>query len=85
MLTYYLAGMNLVDMLAIDFRGDEVSYTRKKTSHTKEDETVTCFSIPDEARPIIKKYMKRNNGKLVFGKYNTYSSCANLLNKIGRA
>ena len=81
LLTYYLAGMNLIDMLSIDFRSDEVSYMRKKTSHTKEDNTITCFSIPDEAKPIIKKYMKKSTGKLIFGKYKDYSAYTNLLNR----
>lgn len=35
MLTYYLAGMNLVDMLAYDFRTDEINYIRTKTRNTK--------------------------------------------------
>lgn len=36
MLTYYLAGMNLVDMLDYDFRTNEVNYVRVKTRNTKD-------------------------------------------------
>ena len=36
MLTYYLAGMNLVDMLAYDFRTNMVDYIRIKTRNTKD-------------------------------------------------
>lgn len=75
MLTYYLAGMNLVDMLAYDFRTDIVDYIRVKTRNTKDGDRLTSFAIPDEAKTLIKKYMNKNTGKLVFGKYKTYISC----------
>ena len=80
MLTYYLAGMNLVDMLEYDFRNtDEIYYVRKKTRHTKEGDNAVNFTIPDEAKPIIAKYMDRKTGKLVFGRYRNYTSCYNVL------
>ena len=80
MLTYYLAGMNLVDMLDYDFRDtDEMNYIRKKTKNTKEGENATCFTIPEEAWPIINKYMDKKSGKLIFGRYKTYESCYNVL------
>lgn len=81
MLTYYLAGMNLVDMLAYDFRTDIVDYIRIKTRNTKDGDRLTSFAIPDEAKPLIKKYMNKNTGKLVFGKYKTYVSCYNTLTR----
>ena len=81
MLTYYLAGMNLVDMLAYDFRTDEISYVRTKTRNTKDGDHITSFTIPEEARPIIKKYMNKNTGRIVFGKYKTYVSCYNTLTR----
>ncbi|MCM0196007.1 MULTISPECIES: tyrosine-type recombinase/integrase [Bacteroides] len=81
MLTYYLAGMNLVDMLAYDFRTDEISYVRTKTRNTKDGDHITSFTIPEEAKPIIKKYMNKNTGRIVFGKYKTYVSCYNTLTR----
>lgn len=81
MLTYYLAGMNLVDMLAYDFRTDIVDYIRVKTRNTKDGDRLTSFAIPDEAKPLIKKYMNKNTGKLVFRKYKTYVSCYNTLTR----
>lgn len=81
MLTYYLAGMNLVDMLSYDFRINEVDYIRMKTRNTKDGDRLTSFTIPDEAKPLIKKYMNKNTGKLVFGKYKTYESCYNTLTR----
>ena len=81
MLTYYLAGMNLVAMLAYDFRTNIVDYIRIKTRNTKDGDRLTSFAIPDEAKPLIKKYMNKNTGKLVFGKYKTYVSCYNTLTR----
>ena len=81
MLTYYLAGMNLVDMLAYDFRTDEINYVRTKTRNTKDGDHITSFTIPEEAKPIIKKYMNKNTGRIVFGKYKTYVSCYNTLTR----
>ena len=80
MLTYYLAGMNLVDMLDYNFKNAvEVKYVRKKTRNTKEGDTVVNFTIPDEAKPIIARYMDKKTGKLVFGRYSSYESCYNVL------
>lgn len=79
MLTYYLAGMNLVDMLEYDFRTDEISYVRKKTRHTKDGECLITFTIPEEAKSIINKYMDKRSGKIIFGIYKNYTSCYNLL------
>lgn len=80
MLTYYLAGMNLIDMLDYNFKGaTEISYIRKKTMNSKDGECQTCFTIPDEARPLINKYMDKKTGKLVFGRYSSYESCYNVL------
>lgn len=80
MLTYYLAGMNLVDILDYDFRHmDVVDYVRRKTRNTKEGENSIRFTIPDEAKPIISQYMNKRTGRLVFGRYKTYQSCYNVL------
>lgn len=79
MLTYYLAGMNLVDLLEQDFRSNEICYVRKKTRNTKDGEFKIAFTVPQEAKPLIQKYMNKSNGKLVFGSYKNYISCYNLL------
>lgn len=35
MLSYYLGGINLIDMLDIDFRKDRIEYYRRKTKNKK--------------------------------------------------
>lgn len=81
MLSYYLCGMNLSDLLAYNFKGKkQIQYVRHKTEHTKTGNDQTCFTIQPEAAVIIKKYMKPS-GKLEFGKYDTRSKIDNLLHR----
>lgn len=81
MLSYYLGGINLIDMLEIDFRKDWVEYYRRKTKNKKNGESKTAFSIQPEAREIIDKYIQKKNGKLVFGKYKTFGQCYSVVSR----
>lgn len=75
MLTYYLGGINLVDLLSINFKKSNVcKYVRTKTKNKKEGEMKTSFTIQPEAQELINKYISKT-GKLVFGKYNTFGKC----------
>lgn len=80
MLSYYLGGINLVDMLDIDFRKDWIEYYRRKTKNKKNGESKTVFSIQPEAKEIIDKYIQKN-GKLVFGKYKTFGQCYSVVSR----
>lgn len=67
-LSYYLAGMNLVDMVKYDFRNtDRVDYVRFKTRNQKQGEKRISFTIQPEAWEIIEKYMDKRTGKLDLG------------------
>lgn len=85
MLSYYLGGINLVDMLAINFKKQTIcEYVRKKTRNKKEGEIKTSFTIQPEAQLIINKYISRS-GKLIFGKYDTFGKCYSVITrKIGK-
>lgn len=80
LLSFYLGGMNLADVVQVDFSGDVIKYVRQKTSLNKEGDKVITFSVPEEAKAIIKKYIKRN-GKLDFGYNFTYSNFQRYLNR----
>lgn len=81
MLGYYLAGMNITDLLDYNFKGKkQLQYVRKKTENTKTGNNQICFTIQPEAKEIIAKYITPN-GKLVFGKYNNRSKVDNLLHR----
>ena len=67
MLSYYLGGINLIDLLEVDFRDmEQINYIREKSKNTKRSEMRISLTIPEEAKPIITRYVKKN-GKLDFG------------------
>lgn len=75
MLSFYLGGINLADLLAIDFRKmDVISYIRRKARNLKQGDQRIVITIPEAAKPIIKEWMNRNTGKLDFGYKFTYSN-----------
>ncbi len=71
LLSFYLGGMNLADLVEAKFDGNTVSYVRKKTAHRREGDKQVIFSLPEEARAIVRKYIARS-GKLDFGYKFTY-------------
>jgi site-specific recombinase XerD len=74
-LSFYLGGINLADLLNIDFRKTEViDYIRKKARNLKQGEQRIIIPIPEVAKPIIKEWMNKNTGKLDFGYKFTYSN-----------
>ena len=79
LLSFYLCGMNLADMVDADFSKDEVQFVRKKTQRKKSGINVVSFSIPLQARQIIDKYIKRN-GRLDFGYGYSYRNFQRYLN-----
>lgn len=67
-LSYYLGGINLIDLLAYDFRGYKekpvMRYIRHKTRTKKQSNQYIEFTIQPEAYPIIDKYMSVKTGRL---------------------
>ncbi len=87
-LSFYLGGVNLIDLLSIDFSNkDEIKYVRTKTKNTKRGEKRIELSVPTEARSIIAKYIS-TNGTLDFGYKFTYRNfnryIARTISKIGK-
>lgn len=68
MLSYYLGGINIIDLLKINFNEctQVLRYIRTKTEKQAKLNKYVEFNIPDEAIPIIMKY-KSKDGKLHFG------------------
>lgn len=67
MLSYYLGGINMVDLQDINFNEQTttIHYVRKKTEHRPKLNKFVEFAIPDEAKAIIDRY-KGEDGRLVF-------------------
>lgn len=57
MLSFYLCGMNLIDIQKIDLRKPVVSFIRTKTASRRDPGDLTEFTIQPEARTIIDKYI----------------------------
>lgn len=67
-LSFYLGGINLIDLLQVNFKGtDTLEYVRVKTRNTVVGTRTISFSIPDPAKVIIDRWMNRNTGRLDFG------------------
>ena len=84
MLSYYLGGINIVDLAKINF--DECAHTlkyiRTKTERTQKVNPYVEFDIPDEAKPIIERY-KGKNGRLRLSKRSP-EDCSADFSKPGR-
>ena len=80
MLTYYLGGINLKDLLDYHFEENNLilSYIRHKTYRTKHGEIEIVFSIQPEAQQIISKY-RTDKGFLKFGPYESYNKVYSLI------
>ena len=81
MLSFYLGGINLIDLLQIDFRYEDVEYIRTKSRNTAQGCKTIIFSIPQEATPIIDRWMNRKTGKLDFGYSFSYSNFSRYLTR----
>lgn len=66
LLSYYLGGINLVDLLSIDFRKTHgiLDYVRHKTRRTSG--TRVQLAIIPEAQAIIDLYMDKTTGRIIF-------------------
>lgn len=68
MLSFYLCGMNLGDILAQDFRKPTVKFIRLKTKSRRNPNEQTEFTIQPEARAIIDKYMTPDGHLAFYGR-----------------
>ena len=79
MLTYYLGGINLRDLMEYNFKNqNSMRYVRHKTRNSKKSENEIAFTIQPEAQVIIDNYIS-DNGKLVFGRYSSYEKVYSLV------
>lgn len=67
MLSFYLGGMNLIDIMNSKFDGDKVSFVRMKTRFKTETEQTCILPIIGPAKEIIDRWINRKTSKLDFG------------------
>lgn len=70
MLSYYLGGINMCDLININFneQTDVIRYVRSKTENRRKLNKFVEFVIPDEAKAIIARY-KSSNGIIALNKF----------------
>ena len=69
LLSFYLGGINLADLITVDLSGPVLEYCRTKSKDHKAGERRTTLSIPPEARAIINRYIMPS-GKLQISQYS---------------
>lgn len=74
-LSFYLGGINLIDLMSYDFRkSDKIEYVRTKSRNRTVGTKVISFTIPEPAMAIIRTWMNKTTGKLDFGYKFTYKN-----------
>lgn len=81
MLSFYLCGMNLADILSLDLRKSSVSFIRQKTKNRKPDGAKTEFTIQPEAREILNKFLDENGNIIFKGKIMHYDAISCLFSR----
>lgn len=71
MISFMLGGMNLIDIMNVDFREKEVRYVRTKSAGRTQQENVISFDMPEGIERYADGWMQPN-GKLDFGYKFTY-------------
>ncbi len=79
LLSFYLCGINLKDLLSINLSGDAITYERTKTMHSKTGKGNITIPIHDCAKYIIDKYINKK-GVLDLGYSYTYSNLQKYIN-----
>lgn len=81
LLSFYIGGTNLADLVQIDFSQKDISYIRQKSGVHKRKDRITRITIQPEARCIIDKYIGKN-GRLDLGYNYTYTNMCCYINSL---
>ena len=80
MLSFYLCGMNLVDIMRLDFSKPSIRFLRQKTMNYRPEDQSTEFTIQPEARELIDRLIVK--GQIQYKhKGRTYCSLTRTLNR----
>ena len=83
LLSFYLIGMNAADLYSCtDYDGKRITYNRKKTASRRQDKAEFSVLVPEEARPIVEKYLDGN--EYVFKFRKMYSDVRNFEHAISK-
>lgn len=73
-LSFYLGGINMIDLLQVDFRKPDLEYIRTKVKHTTNGMMIIRLSIPQPAKDIAERWMDKSTGLLDFGYKFSYEN-----------
>lgn len=79
LLSFYLCGINLKDLLTVNLSGDTLSFERTKTMHAKTGKSNITIPIHEEAKAIIIRYINKK-GIWDLGYSYTYSNLQKYIN-----
>lgn len=72
MISFMLGGMNLCDIMKLDFRLPNVEYVRQKSAGRTQSVQKVCFDMPKDIMSYAGRWMDTQTGKLDFGYNFTY-------------
>ena len=84
-LSFYLGGINLIDLLQIDFRKPDLEYIRTKVRNTTNGAMTIRLTIPHTAKEIAEQWMNRNTGHLDFGYKFSYDNFIRYITRLLKA
>lgn len=84
-LSFYLGGINLIDLLQIDFRKPDLEYIRTKVRNTTNGAMTIRLTIPHPAKEIAEQWMNRNTGHLDFGYKFSYDNFIRYITRLLKA
>lgn len=85
MLSYYLGGINMADIVKINFSGDMsvLKYERTKTDGRSKANRYVEFCMPEEAREIIAR-LRRKDGMLDITDTQRNTACNSFISHMGK-
>jgi integrase len=77
-ISFCLMGMNAVDLYSVtDYDGQRIRYNRTKTRDRRSDNALMEIIVPENIKPIMKKYVSKGNAGTVFNFSERYSTPSN--------
>ncbi len=79
MLSFYLCGINAVDLYNLkirDIRNGRIDYNRSKTEGRRKDNAFISIKALEETKPLLNKYLEKLSGR-----YSTYGGLDTALSK----
>lgn len=82
MMSFYLLGMNLIDLYEVSrYENGRIIYNRSKTEDRRDDAALISIKVVKELLPLLEKYYGKT-GKRVFCFYQKYKTSENFIKAV---